>query len=247
MMMKLGPQGRIDAMLAGSGKVAGRSAAVFKALADGDAVAQCLARATPPEGVGPVPVAPARGAMRIEVEKEVVNGLTKRVLGKRLEQADVFDVMIAQARRRQGDAAGFVAPFTPGQVYMARHYRGLTERHLAGGVRCASLEAGREGGTGGDFMDAYLAVGRELDRLHGRIGPGQALVLRRVRPSQRGSRVRISDRSIVDLVCLAGLTPGAVLQAHGWSVKVEYLAGVRTALCGALDRMQGYDLRGGAR
>jgi hypothetical protein len=240
MMMKLGPQGRIDAMLEGSGKVAGRSAAVFKALADGEAVAQCLARATPPEGVGPVPVAPARGAMRIEVQKEVVNGLTKRVLGKRLEQADVFDVMIAQARRRQGDAAGFVAPFTPGQVYMARHYRGLTERHLAGGVRCSSLEAGRAGGAGGEFMDAYLAVGRELDRLHRCIGNGQVLALRRIRPSVRGSRAAITDRRIVDMVCLAGMTPGAVLEAHGWAVKGQYRDMVRVALCGALDRMQGY-------
>jgi hypothetical protein len=247
MMGKPGPQGRIDAMMGLSGKAAGASAAVFRGAMEADAVAAVLARATPPADVGPVPVAPARGAMRIETEREVVNGLTKRVLGKRLEQADVFDLMIAQARRRHGDAAGFVAPFTPGQVYMARHYRGLTERHAAGGVRCASLEAGREGGSGGDFMDAYLAVGRELDRLHGRIGPGQALVLRRVRPSQRGSRVGISDRSVVDMVCLAGMTPGGVLQAHGWSVKVEYLAGVRTALCGALDRMQGYDLQRGAR
>jgi hypothetical protein len=246
-MVKLGPQDRIDAMMALAGKAAGASAAVFRKGIEAEAVAAVLARATPPADVGPVPVAPARGAMRIETDREVVNGLTKRVLGKRLEQADVFDVMIAQARRRHGDAAGFVAPFTPGQVYMARYYRGLTERYSAGGVRCASLEAGREGGAGGDFMDAYLAVGRELDRLHGRIGPGQALVLRRVRPSQRGSRVGISDRSVVDMVCLAGMTPGGVLQAHGWSVKVEYLAGVRTALCGALDRMQGYDLQWWAR
>jgi hypothetical protein len=89
-------------------------------------------------------------------------------------------------------------------------------------------------------MDAYLAVGRELDRLHGRIGLGQALVLRRVRPSQRGSRVGISDRSVVDMVCLCGMTLGQVLEAHGWAVKGEYRDGVRIALCGALDRMQGY-------
>jgi hypothetical protein len=245
--VKLGPQDRIDAMMALAGKAARASAAVFRKGIEADAVAAVLARATPPADVGPVPVAPARGAMRIETEREVVNGLTKRVLGKRLEQADVFDLMIAQARRRQGDAAGFVAPFTPGQVYMARHYRGLTERHAAGGVRCASLEAGREGGTGGDFMDAYLAVGRELDRLHGRIGPGQAMVLRRVRPSARGSRVGISDRRVVDMVCLCGMTLGDVLEAHGWAVKGEYRDGVRTALCGALDRMQGYDLQRGAR
>jgi hypothetical protein len=234
------------AMMALAGKAAGAAGAVFRGAIEADAVAAVLARATPPADVGPVPVAPARGAMRVHDVEEVVNGLRKRLLGRRLEQADVFDVMIAQARRRHGDAAGFVPPFTPGQVYMARHYRGLTERHAAGGVRCASLEAGREGG-GGDFMDAYLAVGRELDRLHGRIGPGQALVLRRVRPSARGSRAGISDRRIVDMVCLCGMTLGQVLEAHGWAVKGQYRDGVRTALCGALDRMQGYDLHGSAK
>jgi hypothetical protein len=116
MMGKPGPQERIDAMMRLSGKAAGASAAVFRGAMEADAVAAVLARATPPADVGPVPVAPARGAMRIETEREVVNGLTKRVLGKRMEQADVFDVMIAQARRRHGDAAGFVPPFTPGQV-----------------------------------------------------------------------------------------------------------------------------------
>lgn len=96
-------------------------------------------------------------------------------------------------------------------------------------------------------MDAYLAVGREIDQLRARIGAGAALVLRRVRPSARGSRVTIADRRLVDLVCIGGMTFDAVLQRHGWAIKGEYRAGLRDALAGALDRMQGYRGAGCAR
>lgn len=204
-------------------------------------IAAMLAQATPPDGVGPVPVAPARGPCRVVTDWAALPGGMRRAVGQRLEQADVFDVMLAQARRRHGDSeAPFAPPLSPGQIAMARHYRALTERHDAGGVRCSSLEAGRAGGSGGDFMDAYLAVGMELDRLHSRIGAGAALVLRRVRPSDRGSRITIADRRLVDLVCLGNLSLDAVLVRHGWVVKGQYRQGLRDALAGALDRMQGY-------
>jgi hypothetical protein len=235
-------KGRIDAMFASSmQKSAGASAAVFRLAEDAGRVEDMLLRAVPPEDVGPAPVAPARGTMRLELVRETVNGLTKRVLGRRMEQADVFDVMIAQARRRHGDSdAPFVAPFQPGQVYMARHYRDLTERYEAGGVRCSSLEAGREGGEGGGFMDAYLADGRLLAKLHRLIGTGEAMAVRRIRPSKRGSKAGITDRRLVDMVCLGGLTFDQVLERHGWVPKGEHRHALRTALCGALDRMQGY-------
>jgi hypothetical protein len=204
-------------------------------------VASVKAQATPPADVGPVPVAPARGPQRVVTEFVALPGGMRRAVGRRLEEADVFDVMLAQAARRHGDSeARFTPPLSHGQIAMARHYRALVERHEAGGVKCSSLEAGRAGGSGGDFMDAYLAVGREIDQLRARIGAGSALVLRRVRPSERGSRVTIADRMVVDLVCLGNLTFDAVLVAHGWSVCREYRQGLLTALVGALDRMQGY-------
>lgn len=238
------PKGRIEAMFATAmQKPASASAAVFRQVDEADRVAAILSAATPPSDVGPVPVAPARGAMRLELVRETVNGLTKRNQGRRMEQADVFDVMIAQARRRHGDSdAPFVAPFSPGQVYMARHYRDLTERYEAGGVKCSSLEAGREGGEGGGFMDAYLADGRMLEALHRRIGMGEAMVVRRIRPSKRGTKTGITDRRLVDMVCLGGLTFDQVLARHGWAPKGEHRIALRAALCGALDRMQGYDL-----
>ena len=61
-----------------------------------------------------------------------------------------------------------------------------------------------------------------------------------VRPSARGSRVTITDRAVVDMVCLRDMTLDAVLGAHGWSVCREYRQALLATLVGALDRMQGY-------
>jgi hypothetical protein len=194
-------------------------------------------------GVGPVPVAPARGAVKVGPVWDVKAGGTRRLVGHRAELADVFDRMILSARERHdrsGSDAPFAPPFTPGQTYMARHYRALTERYSAGGVRCSSAEAGRAGGDGGGFMDAYMADGCELSALHRRIGTGSAMVLRRIRPSARGSRTTILDRRLVDLVCLGGQTLSQVLRAHGWSDDGKHRDPLRQALCAALDRMQGY-------
>jgi hypothetical protein len=131
------------------------------------------AHATPPVDVGPVPVAPARGPQRVVTDWVALPGGTRRALGKRLEEADVFDVMHAQASRRHGDAdAAFVAPFTPGQIGMARHYRTLTERHAAGGVRCSSLEAGRGGGVGDDRQRGAADLPDVLAQLQGGEGRG---------------------------------------------------------------------------
>ncbi len=206
-------------------------------------VAAVKAQATPPADVGPVPVAPARGAQRIVTDYVALPGGMRRAVGRRLEAADVFDRMTAQAQRRHGDSeAPFVAPFSHGQIAIARHYRALVERHDAGGVRCSQIESGRAGGSGGEFMDAYLAVGSEIARLRARIGAGAAQAVRRVRPSDRGSVVTVSDRVLVDMVCLQDRTLDAVLVAHGWAVKGAHRQALRVALAAALDRMQGYDL-----
>ncbi|WP_235841862.1 hypothetical protein [Cereibacter johrii] len=135
----------------------------------------------------------------------------------------------------------FEPPFSPGQIAMARHYRGLVERHSAGGVRCSSIEAQRGGSpTGGEFMDGYLREGEELARLRARIGTGSALAVRRIRPSKRGSKAAILDRTLVDMVALSGLTLSEVLAAHGWAKRTDSLSALRIALAAALDRMQGY-------
>lgn len=207
-------------------------------------IAKMLDTATPPDAMRAAPVAPARGAKRLVTDFEVSRGGTRRILGQHWEGADVFSAMQRDAWLRHLDSGqdeeDFVAPFTSGQIAMARHYRDLTERHAAGGVKCSSLEAGRGGGEGRGFMDAYVNEGRELDRLHRCIGEGEALALRRIRPSARGTRRGIGTRALVDRVCLSDQTLGDVLRAYGWAVKGDHRAALRGVLCGALDRMQGY-------
>ena len=207
---------------------------IAKAEKDGEGV---------PDGVGPEIVrhAPARGRLLawdpVQVLPDgasgfkVVDGGYRGRRGARIE--DVFDRMAAQALR-----AGREAPFTPAQVGVARAYRTLHERHQAAGVRCSSIEA-LGGSGGGSFIDAVLADGEQLALWHRRIGDGAAIVVRRVRPSSRGSRRNIPDRALVDGVCLHDQTLAEVLAAYGWSVKGVTRKAAQQALAAALDRMAG--------
>lgn len=221
-------------------------------------LAAMLAAAAPPESMGAAPVAPARGPMGIVDEISILPGSDVsavkgyeprlRIIGRFWREADPLSVMCRQAAIRHaesGSEADFVPPFSPGQIAIGRHYRALTERHDAGGVKLSSLEAGRDSGSrGGDFMDAYLALGLELVCMHRSIGDGSALVVRRIRPSARGSRVSIPDRRIVDMICLGGLTLSDVLATHGWTVDGKARKALRQALCAALDRMRGHCKKG---
>ena len=71
-----------------------------------------------------------------------------------------------------------------------------------------------------------------------------ALAVRRIRPSDRGSRAGITDRRLVDMVCLGGEDLTAVLRAHGWFEDGKNRKALRLALCAVLDRMQGYREKG---
>lgn len=216
-----------------------------------------MVKGAPPLACGPdIPVAPARGAMTAFRPIELVPGSVglardtghwergedQRRRAGRLK--DVFDRMADGAALR-GEGEGHSAPsFTPGQVQVARDYRNLVERHAAGGVRCASLETAgrRSGGAGGEFIDAFVTEGRKLEAMQRRIGTGAAM--RRLRPSKRGGAATglITDRVLVDMVCLGDKHLGEVLSAHGWSVQTDALNTLRKALAAALDRMMGYDL-----
>lgn len=210
-----------------------------------------LRLAAPPDECGPeMATAPARGLMRVVASRVMVGGSSVRDGFSRMEGADLFDTMERAARQawqrkldamtdQERDRARYVPPFSSGQVAMARHYRALVERHDAGTVKCSGLDSGGRGdGTG--VMDAYIAVGDELARLRRAIGDGVAMPLRRIRPSQRGSRKGITDRALVDGVCLGGLTMSELLRNHGWADKGEYRSAARVALAAALDRMQGH-------
>ncbi len=191
-----------------------------------------------------IPQAPARGAYRVFEPTALIpdgeGGFEAKSAGYRgrsaIQRADVFDVMAAKAARHNK-----ASPLSAGQVAIGRHYRDLVERHACAGLKCSSIEAIRTGGSGrgGDFMDAVLRDREEIERLHRRIGTGSAIVVRRIRPSKRGSRVSIADRRLVDMVCLEDRALSDVLKAHGWSVYGENSRCVAQALAQTLEGMRG--------
>jgi len=223
--------------------------------AEARGVAQILARATPPEVCGPdIPVSPARGGMRAFMPFEQV-GNARIATGYRargedrprqaVARLDVWDRMEAVAREvhaRVEGAPAFVPPFTPAQVAMARAYRDLVERYDASGMRCSSVEARTGGGGERGVSEAVAADGARLAQLHRRIGDGVSVAVRRVRPSDRGARLAIKCRVLVDAVALGDRTLSQVLRAHGWAVKGAHREALRWALGAVLDRMMGYDL-----
>lgn len=231
-------------------------AGAARRLTEQERLAVIIARATPVEGCGPlIPIAPARGP-QVAFVPHVVMPDEKAADGYKVERtgwrgfsavraADVFDVLerIA-AKRKDKDGNLGRSPFSKGQVNVARLYRDLVERHDAGGMRCASLEARRGSGPsgGGEFMDAFLAEGEQIALMRRRIGNGVAMAVRRVRPSKRGGPDArpILDRVLVDAICLHGETFEAVLRQHGWSKTGRNISALIEALAACLDRMQGY-------
>lgn len=214
---------------------------------EADRIAEVMARGAVPEACGPeIPLAPARGPMKTFRPIELVPGTVgvardtghwERGEDSRRRGARIMDVF----DRMTGPNA-----LTPAQIQIGRDYRDLAERHEAGGMKCASLEAaGRgSGGQGGEFIDAFVIEGRRLEALRRRIGTGVAMSVRRIRPSSRGAAAKglITDRDLVDRVCRGDLDLGQVLKVYGWAAKGTARAALRKALAAALDRMQGYDL-----
>ncbi|WP_109465838.1 hypothetical protein [Albibacillus kandeliae] len=206
-------------------------------------IAEVKVRGHVPEQCGPeIPEAPARGVFRVFEPQQLYpdgkDGYVSRPAGYRgrsaIQHADVFDVMAAKAARHRKPH-----PLTPSQIAMGRHYRDLVERHAAAGIRGSSLET-RSSGRGrdaGDYMDRVLRDKAEIDRLRRRIGDGTAMVVRRIRPSKRGSRVNITDRRLVDMVCLEDKRLSEVLRKHGWIVNGETVKAIQIAIAAAFERM----------
>jgi len=225
-------------------------------LTERERLAAIIARATPVDGCGPaIPVAPARGP-QVAFTPHVIMPDEKAEDGYKVERtgwrgfnaaraADIFDDIERRAARKGKDGTVGKSPFTKGQVNVARHYRDLVERHDAGGMRCASLEARRGSAPsgGGEFMDAFISEGEMIGWYRARIGDGVAMAVRRVRPSKRGgagARI-ITDRRLVDAICLEGRSFRDVLERHGWAISGQNAKAVITALAAILDRMQGFD------
>lgn len=199
---------------------------------------------TPPEDLAEIPTAPGRGPMHRVPNYMVLPGGTRSQQGAHWRCAGQLAIINRRAWEqhqvrcaRSGNDEAFFAPFTHGQISMGDHYLALVERHDAAGIKCASVEGRAVGGTGGGggFIEAYLAEGYEIETIRRRIGDGVALAVKR-----GTGRRTITDRALVDAVCLAGKDLTSVLRAHGWSKKTESIEALRIALAAALDRMQGY-------
>ncbi|MBJ2150643.1 hypothetical protein [Paracoccus sp. IB05] len=200
---------------------------------------------TPPEDLAEIPTAPGRGPMHRVPNYMVLPGGTRSQRGAHWRRMDQLSIMCRHAWERHrvkcerdGKDVPFDAPFSLGQISMGQQYQGLVERHDAAGIKCASIEgraAGGSGGSGGGFIEAYLAEGYEIEAIRRRIGDGVALAVKR-----GTGRRPITDRALVDAVCLAGRDLTSILRAHGWANDARLRAALRDALAGALDRMQGY-------
>lgn len=201
-----------------------------------------LAEATPPEVMRAAPVAPARGPQAQVPNFTVTAGGMRRVEGSHWRALSPLAAAVAQARRRHEERkpdAPFVPPYTPAQVGMAELYATLVEWRDGSAMKCASLERGREGGGSGHFIDSFMDRGRQLAELQARIGDGVAMDIRR-HMDRGNARSRITVRAAVDMVCLAGVDLTEVLRRFGWETDGKNRKLLRTAICGALDRMQGY-------
>lgn len=207
----------------------------WMAMDTGARCAAILSHAAAPEACGPDYIAaPAAGPRKVVRLERMVHGSSERVTDagwqgrSTVARADVFDAMLREAERR-----GAARPLSAGQIEIGRRYRALVERHSAGGVRCASLEAEVRGPGGGAFIDAHIAIGDEIEALRRRVGQGVALRV------QRGAgRRSVTFRALVDDVCLADRTLNGVLRRHGWAPDGTHRAALRRALAGSLDRMR---------
>jgi len=151
--------------------------------------------------------------------------------------ADAFDLMAARSRHG--------SPFTPAQEEAGRTYARLTERIMASGYRCASLEAMVEAGRatgGGSWIDALLtdmARLRAMRRAVAAVTPAMVLTARDAAPLRGAHPARpLALPDLVDRVCVAGQTLAEVLAAHGWPVQTRRREVLREALAGALDRLR---------
>lgn len=211
--------------------------------AEAKAVGVMLDRAVPVPEMREAAVAPARGPQQLVPNFSVTGGGMRRLEGAHWQGLSPLAAAVAQARlrheARDSDAA-FVAPFSPGQVAVAEDYAALVEWRAGSPLRCASLEGGRSGSAGsGVFIDTFMDQGRWLDVLRSRIGGGVAMSVRRNMDRGNGRR-SIMVRDAVDLLCLGGVPVKSILRRFGWVANIRECRALRSAICGALDRMQGY-------
>lgn len=205
-------------------------------------IAGIKASACPPDAMHAAPMAPARGPQVMVPNFSVTGGGMRRVEGGHWVGLSPLASAVAQARLRheaRGSDAPFAAPFTPGQIAVAEDYAALVQWREGSGMKCASLEAGRGGSGSGMFIDTFIDQGQWLAQLRARIGDGVAMSVRR-HMDRGNARRTITVRAGVDMLCLGGIPVKTILRRFGWVADMKDQKALRLAICGALDRMQGY-------
>lgn len=246
MKCKAGQAGTYLDKLAAEAESSDQDAAVRPMAAEALRLRAAQAAAAIPAACGPdIAPSPARGGFVLVRNVELLPVGTDKVeavhrgYGGReaIRRADAFDAMLAAAARRKQPA-----PLTSGQIAIGRRYHDLVELLSADGTKLSSLQASKGGPDGRDWMDRRLELSAEVEGMRKRIGSGVAMSVRRVRPSARGDHQRgsITDRVLVDMVCLQGKSLADVLRFTGWQVDGRNRKAVADALSAALDRMIGY-------
>lgn len=208
-------------------------------------IASIKANACPPDLMIAAPMAPARRPQQLVPNFSVTGGGMRRSEGGHWRELSPLASAVATARLRhegKGTDAPFVAPFTPGQIAVAEDYAALVEWREGSAVKCASLEAGRGGSGAGVFIDTFIQQGRWLAELQARIGDGVAMSIRR-HMDRGNARRSITVRAAVDLLVLREMPIKTILKRYGWAADMKDQKALRAAICGALDRMQGYQDR----
>lgn len=237
-------QARIEALTGvdranrGAGILAGQ----MRQTSERQIMAEMKVAATPPPEMQAAPMAPAQGPMKLQPLYTMLTSGMRQKAGAHFRSICALEIAVAHARDRHAmrtPDAPFVAPYSPGQIAVARDYRDLVEWRDGSAVKCASLEAGRGGGGSWLFIDTFIQQGAWLEELRRRIGTGMALDIRR--HMDRGDeRCKITVRAALDLLVLGGKDLSVVLKRYGWEANGRHRKELRTAICGALDRMQGY-------
>lgn len=216
--------------------------------AEAERLDQIKARSMRPDGCGSeiVDIAPARGPVRRFQPREVVMTDSGQVRVTRsghngkdaLQRADAFDVMMQKGK---GRASADAAPmFTAGQISAGRDYAALYERCAAAGIRCSSIEA-LGGGGQGSYNETLSDDLSELASLDRKIGNDVVLSPRGAQAhADRGRKVMRAHEMVV-AVCVAEMTISQLLIKFGWRPTPKTRKKLSLALCGALDRMQGFN------
>ncbi|WP_172332648.1 hypothetical protein [Mangrovicoccus sp. HB161399] len=212
-----------------------RVRALAAVMEEGDRIDLAKRLGQAPEACGSdAPHAAARGAMKavetVTVRDDGKGGTVYETIGYR-----------GRAAMRAEDALDRIKGLTEAQRAAGRRYAALVEAVEAGGMKCsgAFMQGGMGGGDDGRcFMDAYIEDCNTLRRMNRAIGDGIGMPVRRVRPSDRGTKASIHDRALADMVCIGGMSILGVLKGHGWTDTGRNAKAATCALAAVLERLR---------